>query len=223
MDTPKRDESLDWQREETLARRMGEALDKLAPGDAGECPDAELIAAYHERSLNPDEIGECETHFAACARCRKILAVLAASDDTPLAEKEVERLGELLAAARGPQQTAVPVAKAASPRLFDWRARWVAPALGVAAVLAVWFAMRPPWRAADRTASGILIAQAPMSEPPVIVEPKPAERTGEVAAKKAPEPDRSVLKVAPPFSHGPLVPRRTPSQRNLWMPKLREA
>src|ERR1700690_3379568 len=110
MDTPKRDESRDRQREETLARRMGEALDKIAPSDAGDCPDAELIAAYHERALNPDEIAGCETHFAACARCRKILAVLAASDDTPLAAKEVARVGELLAAAGGQRQKVLPIA-----------------------------------------------------------------------------------------------------------------
>jgi hypothetical protein len=144
---------------------MGEALDKIAPGDAGECPDAELIAAYHERSLDPDEIAGCETHFAACARCRKILAVLAASDDTPLAAKEVARLGELLAATGSPQQTVVPITKPGRPRRFDWRARWLAPALGVAAVLAVWFAMRPPWHAVDRSPSGTLIAQAPANEP----------------------------------------------------------
>jgi hypothetical protein len=194
MDTPKRDESRDRQREETLARRMGEALDKLAPGDAGDCPDAELIAAYHERALNPDEIAWCETHFAACARCRKILAVLAASDDTPLAAKEVARLGELLAASRGPQETASPIAMPRRPTRFDWRARWLAPALGVAAVLAIWFAIRPPWRAVDRSPSGTLIARAPMNEPSARVEPRATERSDEVAAKKAPEPDRSVLK-----------------------------
>jgi hypothetical protein len=173
---------------------MGEALDKIAPGDAGECPDAELIAAYHERALNPDEIAGCETHFAACGRCRKILAVLAASNDTPLAAKEVARLGELLAASRAPKETSSPIVMPTRPNRFDWRARWVAPALGVAAVLAVWFAMRPPWRAVDRTPSGTLIAQAPANEPPASMEPRATERSGEVAAKKAPGSDGPVLK-----------------------------
>lgn len=208
MDTPKRDESRDRQREETLARRMGEALDKIAPGDAGECPDAELIAAYHERALNPDEIAGCETHFAACARCRKILAVLAASDDTPLAAKEVARLGELLAASRAPQETASPIVMPMRPNRFDWSARWLAPALGVAAVLAVWFAMRPPWRAVDRAPSGTLVAQAPMNEPPASVEPRPTERTGEVAAKKAPESEGTVLESRAATQPQPASPPR---------------
>src|SRR5260221_12838368 len=102
MDSQKRDESLDRRREEALARRMGDALDQLAHRDAKECPDAELIAAYHEKSLQPDEIARWEGHFAICGRCRKILSVLAAAVEAPLAEQEVAHLGELVAATRTP-------------------------------------------------------------------------------------------------------------------------
>src|ERR1700674_2132441 len=98
MDSQKRDESRDRRREEALAQRVGDALDQLAHNDAKECPDAELVAAYHEKSLQPDEIARCESHFAICGRCRKILAVLAAAVEAPLAEKEVAHLGELIAA-----------------------------------------------------------------------------------------------------------------------------
>src|SRR5467141_3915191 len=98
MDSQKRDESRDLRREEALARRMGDALDRLERHDAGECPDAELIAAYHEKALRPDEIARWESHFAICGRCRKILAVLAAAVEEPLAEKEVAHLGALIAA-----------------------------------------------------------------------------------------------------------------------------
>src|SRR6202035_5060515 len=101
-DTRDRDESRNRRREEALARRVGDALDQLAHREAVECPDAEVIAAYHEKSLNPDEIARCESHFATCARCRKVLLVLAASVDAPLDETEVARLGTLVAAARSP-------------------------------------------------------------------------------------------------------------------------
>jgi hypothetical protein len=164
MDSQKRDESPERRREEALARRMGAALDRLSPQDAGECPDAQLIAAYHERALEPDELSRCESHFSVCPRCRKILAVLAASSDAPLAEKEVVHLGELIAAAPSPQGATPRRAKPARANWLDWRTRWLAPALGVAAVLAVWFAMRPPWRTMDQGSSGTLIAQAPKSE-----------------------------------------------------------
>ena len=54
-DSPNRDEARNRRREEALARRVGDALDQLAHRDTVECPDAELIAAYHEKSLQPDE------------------------------------------------------------------------------------------------------------------------------------------------------------------------
>src|SRR5260370_1933316 len=167
MDSQKRDESRDRRREEALARRVGDALDQLAHRDAGECPDAELIAAYHEKSLQPDEIARCENHFAVCGRCRKILAVLAAAVEAPLSEQEVAHLGELVAAARAPAPISSPRAE---PLRLHWRARWLAPTLGAAAVLAVWFAMRRPWRTAEKNSSGNLIADGPKSEPPPSME-----------------------------------------------------
>jgi hypothetical protein len=164
MDSKMIDESNNRRREEALARRLGDALDLTATGGTEPCPDAELIAAYHERELGPESVTQCEVHFAACSRCRKILAVLAATPDAPLAETEVARLGELVAAAGAPRMAAPQAAMPARPNLLHWRARWLAPALGVAAVLAVWFAMRPPWRTTDQGSSGTLIAQAPKSE-----------------------------------------------------------
>src|ERR1700686_1320362 len=128
MDSNLRDETRNWRREEALARRLGEALDRAAPDGTERCPDAELIAAYHEQALGPEEATGCEAHFAACSRCRKILAVLAASHDTPLAEKEVARLGELVAQA--PSHASVQTVKAVRPIRLDWRTRWLAPALG---------------------------------------------------------------------------------------------
>ena len=102
MDSQDRDESKIRQRQELLARRVGKALDHMKPHGEEECPDAEVIAAYAEQALGPAESAEWEGHFAACARCRNILRVLAASADTPLAEKEVAQLGELVSAVRAP-------------------------------------------------------------------------------------------------------------------------
>jgi hypothetical protein len=187
MDPNLNNEARNRLREEALARRLGEALDRAAPRGTEPCPDAEVIAAYHERALAPDEIGQCESHFAACSRCRKILAVLAASDETPLAEKEVARLGELVAAARWPADKTSQTAKPARPNLLDWRARWLAPALGVAAVLAVWFAVRPPWRTPDQSSSGALIAQAPKNEPAPNAESPVVDQFSRAAPAKRPE------------------------------------
>ena len=194
MDSIREDESRERRREEALARRVGEALDRLDPHGAEPCPDAEIIAAFQEHALSAEETETCEKHFAACSRCRKILGVLAASVDAPLAETEVARLGELVAAAKPAREGSVQPAKTARPNRFDWRTRWLAPALGVAAVLAMWFAVRPPWRNPGQDTSGTLIAQAPKSEPAPIVENQsldrlanaaPAEQRGANSAKSS--------------------------------------
>ena len=181
MDAKDKDDSGLRRREEMLARRVGEALDQLDPRAAVECPDAEVIAAYAEQALAPPESARWESHFATCARCRKILGVLAASDDTPLAEKEVTRLGELVSAARSPAELKTGSPAPSRSRFLKWPApaAWLAPALGVAAVLAVWIAMRGPWRATNRGASTTLIAQAPREEAPPNA--APAERLSKAA------------------------------------------
>ncbi len=92
MDSQDKNESR-IRRQESLARRLGEALDQLKPHGATDCPDTEVIAAYAEQALGPDESAQWESHFASCSRCRNILRVLGASADAPLAEKEVARLG----------------------------------------------------------------------------------------------------------------------------------
>jgi hypothetical protein len=194
MDSKDRDETKIRLRQEILARRLGEALDQIKPHGERECPDAEVIAAYAEQALGPAESAEWEGHFAACARCRKILRVLAASADAPLAEKEVAQLGKLVSAVRAPVEITGKSAGRARPRFVDWRTRWLAPAIGVAAVLAVRFAMRPPWRATDRGASETLVAQAPKEEVPL--SPAPAET--DQLSKGAPQQDRKTAPALPP-------------------------
>jgi hypothetical protein len=181
MDSKDRDESKIRRREETLAQRVGEAMDQMNPRGPGECPDAEVIAAFAEQALGLAESAQWEGHFAACARCRKVLRVLAASANTPLAEKEVAQLGELVTAVRASVEITGRSKGRARPRFADWRSRWLAPALGVAAVLTVWLVMRPPWRTTDRGASETLIAQAPKEEVPLTPAPAVEDRLSKVA------------------------------------------
>ncbi|MGH9679982.1 MAG: zf-HC2 domain-containing protein, partial [Candidatus Acidiferrales bacterium] len=188
MDAREENESEARRRDEALARRMSEALDRLSPRDAAECPDAELIAAYHERTLQPNENARCEGHFAACSRCRKILAVLAASNDAPLAETEVARLGEQVAASSRPAaRLTSSKGKHVPGHKIDWRARWLAPALGVAAALAVWFAMRAPWRSTVPHPTETLVAQAPKIE----TRAETSQESADQLSKSAPEPNPS--------------------------------
>jgi hypothetical protein len=204
MDPQEKDEAK-LRRQAALAQRMGEALDRLTPHGVEECPDPEIIAAYAEQSLNPAESSKWEGHFAACSRCRNILRVLAASADTPLAAKEVAQIGELVAAARpSTERPSVSVDRGgARPKVIHWPTRWLAPALGVAAVLAVWFAVRPPWRAAEQGSSGTLVAQAPREEiappaaPPVPQQPAEIVPPQQPKTELATPTDRSLAPAAP--------------------------
>jgi len=186
-DRREKNESSDRQREELLARRLAEALDQRGGGTgAKDCPDADVIAAYAEQALAPGEAAQCENHFATCARCRTILRVLTASVDTPLAEKEVTHLGELFAATRAPAHVSATGSPGARRRLFDWRMRWLAPAMGVAAAVAVLLVLRPFWHAPQPANSEVLVAQAPKQEQPLPPSASPLVE-GRVVKESAPQ------------------------------------
>jgi hypothetical protein len=215
MDSRDRDESTIRQREAALARRLGEALDQLNPQSAKDCPDAEVIAAYAEHALAADELARCENHFAVCGRCRNILRVLAAASDAPLAEKEVAQLGQRVSAVCAPVEITAGAAKRSRSKAADWSTRWLAPAFGIAAVLAVWFVMRPPWRGMDRSGSPTLIAQAPREEMRETA-PLPAL---EQSQKTAPAPE------APPAKSGSLNSNAEPLAKQSLKPgnEIRES
>lgn len=188
MNPQDRSESNSERRREPLAARIGEALDAMDSHNVGDCPDGEILAAYAERGLALEETAKWEGHFATCSRCRKILLLLDGSAGTPLAEKEVARLGELAAVAPAGEERARSMAGRAQPWFRDWRVRWLAPALGVAAVLAVLLVLRPPWRGAQRAASETLVAQAPKQELPLPSAPGEADRFSRAAPSEPPMP-----------------------------------
>jgi hypothetical protein len=131
-------------RDAALARLLADALksqSKLAGGaTSSACPDAEILAAYAEQGLAKDEAVRWESHFADCNRCQKIIAVLAASGEE-LTEAEIKKFGTLVAtsSAREPGSGTSTVRISRRPALV----RWLTPAIGVAAAVVVWFALRP--------------------------------------------------------------------------------
>jgi hypothetical protein len=212
MDAKDRDESAIRQREAALARRLGEALDQLNPQSAKVCPDAEIIAAYADHALGVDELAQCEDHFATCGRCRNILKVLAAASDAPLAETEVAQLGQRVSAVRAPVEISTGAAKRPRSKAADWSTRWLAPAFGIAAVLTVWFVMRPPWRAMDRSGSPTLIAQAPQQETPAPAPEVPSAKIGspnsysEPPTKQSLKTENEIRKSAPSKNEAENLP-----------------
>ena len=98
----------------------------------GTCSDAETLAAYHERSLAPEQMASLQAHVADCGRCQQILAHLQATDEIPIAVPDLARQENATA------NSNVRVLHARKPTLW----RWVAPAGALAAALLVWVAVR---------------------------------------------------------------------------------
>src|SRR5215813_11297124 len=76
-----------------------------------DCPDAETLAAYHERMLSPEEMAAHKSHIAGCPHCQDILATLEVTEAIPVQVEENEK-----AYAKGALQavSAVPAAPALS-------------------------------------------------------------------------------------------------------------
>ena len=119
------------------------------------CPDAEILAAYHERLLDTEEMILRKEHIASCLPCQEVLTQLEATEGIPFAldgEAVAPRVvaaphTQLLHAARA---SASPAAQptAARPnfpvetlrRFATWR--WLVPAGALAAGLLIWFAIK---------------------------------------------------------------------------------
>jgi len=143
-----------------------------ADGSAGaqpnSCADPEVLAAYHEGSLEPEQIASVKTHLTACTRCQEILALLGATDEIPTAATNTAPAG--IAAPKAN----VRVLPARRPTVW----RWVAPAGALAAALLVWVAVhennslsipaKKPTLDANRTepAQDLRLPPAAMAPPP---------------------------------------------------------
>jgi hypothetical protein len=129
--------------EKALARELrAGALNGL------KCPDAETLAAYHERMLSPEEMFAQKSHIAGCTRCQEILATLEMTEAIPVVERdsgEVVAAAAATAAARPAEAASVSVrAKSGSVREMPKRRiylKWVVPAGAIAAGLLVWVAV----------------------------------------------------------------------------------
>lgn len=121
--------------EQALARRLRaqDASTSAAQTPAMEespnaCPDAEALAAFHERPLPAAEMAALQEHVAGCPRCREILELLQASDATPLRDEP----------ATAPAAVTI-ISQARRPAKM---LRWIAPTGAIAALLLIWITAR---------------------------------------------------------------------------------
>jgi len=115
------------------------------------CPESDTLAAYHERSLLPEEMNSWKEHIVGCARCQSILAELEATDLVPLRISENEevlipgatttRAADEPSSVRKEAPPAVPKRSRVRPISLGVRWQWLAPAGALAASLLVWVAL----------------------------------------------------------------------------------
>jgi hypothetical protein len=149
--------------EKALARHLRSNVTREEQSSLSACPDAEILAAYHDRLLGTEQMLSAKEHIVSCSRCQQVLARLEATDELPVglhveedqASSDNRETQKVLAMptpaqAEHPSMTAQePVAAAPRSRAAarwarylraqpgaNWR--WLAPAGLVAAGLLVW-------------------------------------------------------------------------------------
>ena len=164
--------------ERALARHFRNASPDLA------CPDAETLAAYHERTLSLEEMAQWKSHIAECARCQESLALVEQSEQVRAEEWEKVKVpvpAEGLADAAGlptvtrslrREQPVLPAAPApaASPTAraaLRTRWRWMAAAGALAAGVMVWVGTRELGKPQKHAAETVEIAQNRTATPQV--------------------------------------------------------
>lgn len=141
-------------------QQLDRALERHLRGASTDpaCPDAEILAAYHERSLSHEEMAHWKTHIASCSRCQETLALLEQTDSVVANNWDEQEVPAALTGAKdirkedsAPQRLAagaaavpfsVPSAAKAvvkTRRRVPWRI--VVPAGALAASLLVWVAV----------------------------------------------------------------------------------
>ena len=173
MPSDDRDQQLD----RALARHLrGASLDAA-------CPDAEILAAYHERSLSLEEMAHWKTHIASCSRCQETLALLEQTDSVAANDWEKNELPASLPRARGiAQKESVParftadtasvpvVMRDAAKAIGKTRRRMLwgiaVPAGTLAAGLLVWVAVHENSRFAKHEHASIQVAENREASPP---------------------------------------------------------
>ena len=136
------------------------------------CPDAETLAAYHERALAPDEMISWKKHIASCTGCQEVLAQLEHTDELVL--RDEQELTVAAAMSRRLVSGVKPAAPLPMPAMRvpqggrSWR--WAAPAGAIAAGLLVWVFVRemtPPKVAPQPAKTTIAENRTPAPPPPV--------------------------------------------------------
>jgi DNA-binding transcriptional regulator YiaG len=154
----------------------------LRGNSAAACPDAEALAAYHERSLSLEEMAHWKQHISGCAACQETLALVETTEKQLVEDWENKEIA-LLAAVQppAPMRSLAAVreeaagedtpAAASAPVEISLRRRplllrWAIPLGAVAAGILVWIGIHEQ-HALTRHAERVQTAQNQSSSMPV--------------------------------------------------------
>jgi Photosynthesis system II assembly factor YCF48 len=184
--------------EKALARQLRGGASGDLRGATANCPDAEILGAYHEQSLTAAEMAECARHIPGCARCQEILSQLEATEEVSMgtsADEDGKQARELRAL-----PMALPRAKPASRRATRY---WAAPLGAIAAGLVVWLGVNYEKEAHTNQKAAVEVAQNRESAP---IEEKKAP-----AAASAMDTTGNALREGGAGSRGDLVAQKQES------------
>jgi hypothetical protein len=140
-------EDLDRLFEKALVRHLRANAAAAADSTCAMCPDAEILAGYHEGTLSPEEISAVRSHVALCDRCKDVLAEMEITQDA----NDVVPSGAISSAndsipganTNQPAPLAMARSKAVTFQMkTSSRLRWAAPAGAIAAGLLLWIGIR---------------------------------------------------------------------------------
>ena len=212
----------DQQLERALARHLRDATPDL------DCPDAEILAAFHERTLALDEMTRWKNHIAGCRRCQETLALMEVTEEVGDEQSEAPR--ELpMPQARPPEalgarsagaqmmSAATPVGAAAggsqkkveSLRARRQAVRWLVPVGAIAATALVWVGVHERQGVAEKHEETQIAENRPAPAPPVPSEREQPSQTLQETKPASPRVQSYAgvpAKIAPP----PNMPKREP-------------
>ncbi|MGB7730748.1 MAG: YCF48-related protein [Candidatus Acidiferrum sp.] len=141
--------------DEQFERALSRHLRNASPDSA--CPDAEILAAYHERTLSLEETAYWKEHIAGCTRCQESLALVEQTERVPAEEWQPENVLQSLrmdlrhidlsadaAVSRSTElPSSVPMVQVAAARARP-QPRWrlLLPLGAIAAAVIVWVGVR---------------------------------------------------------------------------------
>jgi len=176
-------------------KRAANLLRQSLRDSGDDCPGPDILAAYFERSLDVEESAQYERHLVRCTRCREQLIVL-------------DRAATPNVAGGAPLHR-----PSFGPWRWDWR--WLAPVAAALLVAAVWMALRPTPKRAEKP-------------PPLVAMSQPEQAPAAPMAPESGRENRSAPGRVPAAESSPnltsdLSPPGKPSPRATPLPSHKQA